>query len=302
MQDSPSLSFGAGKAFTIKSILVPLLRRPRVAQVVKWIVYGSLIINFGIYLYDDWTAFNSSLPADAPLADVLERFTTSADMLAWLGLVFLFELETYVLPDEAFKPWVIRAFLIARVFCYTSILLAAYGYTAETLENYEVTEVPGLTSLCQLADQGRHVQVDSIEYVEITADNCNILASGERFFQIANEVSVIDVPTLAHVQWIGWVDVVNAFVWLIVVALIEIEVWLQTRDRFSGRLMESVRQIKTIGYAVLSMDAIIWATTGYPMYAWDSFLWIFGFWAIELNLAEWELDRVKQLRAAAAAS
>ena len=43
MQDSPSLSFGAGKAFTIKSILVPLLRRPRVAQVVKWIVYGSLI-------------------------------------------------------------------------------------------------------------------------------------------------------------------------------------------------------------------------------------------------------------------
>ncbi|MBT8080345.1 MAG: hypothetical protein KJO31_17325 [Gammaproteobacteria bacterium] len=302
MPESPSLSPGTGNAFTIKSMLVPLLRRPRIAQAIKWIVYGSLVINFGIYLFDDWTAFNSSLPADAPLADVLERFTTSVDMLAWLGLVFLFELETYVLPDEAFKPWVIRAFLIARVVCYVSIFFAAYGYTAETLENYDIVEVPGVSSLCQLADQGRYVQVDSIEYVEISAQNCASIASGSRFFQIANEVSVIDAPTLAHVQWIGWVDVVNAVVWLIVVALIEIEVWLQTRDQFSSTLMQSIRQIKTLGYLVLSIDAVVWLVTGYPMYAWDSFLWIFGFWAIELNLAEWELDRVAQLRAAASAS
>lgn len=287
--------------FSIKSILVPLLKRPRIAQLVKWVVYCSLIINFGIYLYDDWAAFHSSLPDDAPLSDVLERFTTSVDMLAWLGLVFLFELETYVLPDEAFTPRVMKAFLVARVICYVSIFLAAYGYTVETLENYEITPADGVTDLCQIADQGKFLQTDTINYVEITSENCADVATGPEFFTIANEVSLIDAPTLAHVQWQGWIDVVNAYVWLIVVALIEIEVWLQGQDRFSSRLMKPVRQIKSLGYVILSGNAALWAATGYPMYGWDAFLWIFGFWAIELNLAEWELDRVKELRAAAAA-
>ncbi len=297
MAESTGATIESNGAFTIKSMLVPLLKRPRVAQLIKWIVYGGLVINFGIYLFDDWLAFHSSLPPDAPLADVLERFSTSTDMLAWLGLVFLFELETYVLPDEAFTPLVVRSFLVSRVICYVIIFRAAYGYTSETLENYEITEISGLTDLCQIADSGRFVQTDTITWVEISTENCDEIASGSTFYQIAQETSVIDVPTLAHVQWQGWIDVVNAYVWLVVVALIEIEVWLQGQDRFFSRLLKPVRKVKTFGYMILSINAVVWSVTGYPMYGWDAFLWIFGFWAIELNLAEWELDRVKQLRA-----
>lgn len=302
MAESTGATIGSNGTFTLKSILVPLLKRPRIAQLIKWLVYGSLVVNFGIYVVDDWLAFHSSLPPDAPLADVLERFSTSTDMLAWLGLVFLFELETYVLPDEAFTPLVVRSFLVGRVICYVLIFLAAYGYTSETLENYDTTEVSGLTDLCQIADSGRFVQTDTITWVEISTANCGEIASGSTFYQIAQETSVIDAPTLAHVQWQGWIDVVNAYVWLIVVALIEIEVWLQGQDRYSSRLLAPVRKIKTFGYFILSIDAVVWSVTGYPMYGWDAFLWIFGFWAIELNLAEWELDRVKQLRATAAAT
>jgi hypothetical protein len=94
----------------------------------------------------------------------------------------------------------------------------------------------------------------------------------------------------------GLVDICNAFVWLIVVILIEIEVWLQTIDRFSSPLLTATRQVKTLFYLVLMGNGIIWLFGSYYLYTWDAFLWIFGFWAIELNLAEWEIERVHELR------
>ena len=53
--------------------------------------------------------------------------------------------------------------------------------------------------------------------------------------------------------------------------------------------------IKTVFYGILFLNAAIWAMTSYPLYAYDQILWVVGFWAIELNLAEWEQDRLKEL-------
>ena len=61
--------------------------------------------------------------------------------------------------------------------------------------------------------------------------------------------------------------------------------------------MSAVRQAKTFFYLLLIFNIFIWFYQDYPRYAWDAFLWIFGFWAIELNLAEWEMERVEELRA-----
>ena len=44
-------------------------------------------------------------------------------------------------------------------------------------------------------------------------------------------------------------------------------------------------------------NAITWGLNDYYLYAWDSFLWICGFWAIEFNLAYWEQERLKELAA-----
>ncbi len=288
----------AVQSFTIKSLLVPLLTRPRVAQVVKWTVYLALIVNFGVYGYDDWTAYTRVLADDAPLGDVFEQFSTSIDVAAWLGLVFLFELETYSLSDEAFKGWVTKSIHVVRLVCYLGIGYAAYGYTVNTFDYYDYIEVEGLAELCQIADQGRSLQLDVIAYTPITADNCASLSAGAPYYQKAGEMSVIDTPALSHVQKLSWVDVANAFVWLIVVFLIEIEIRMQSADRFDSRSLRPLRLLKTIFYGELIINAIIWGATGYPMYAWDAFLWIFGFWAIELNLADWERERVQELAAA----
>lgn len=286
------------KFFTIKSLLVPLLMRPRVAQVVKWAVYIALTLNFGVYAYDDWMAYQRALAPGAPWSDILEQFATTIDMIAWLGLVFLFELETYALPDEAFKGWVTKIIHVVRVACYIGIAYAAYGYTVNTLDYYEYDKVSGLIELCQIADQSRSLQLDAIAYEPITAENCANVSAGPPYYQKIGEVSVIDTPVLEHAIKLGWVDVVNAFVWLIVVFLIEIEIRMQAADRFGSRVLKPVRILKTVFYGELIINAVIWVATDYPIYAWDAFLWIFGFWAIELNLAEWEQERTQELAAA----
>ena len=139
------------------------------------------------------------------------------------------------------------------------------------------------------------MQMNSIEYQEITEANCKDISTDDSFYRIDKNVSVIDRTKLEHVQWMGWIDICNSFTWIIVVLLIEIEIWMQSHDRFGGRVLDATRRTKTFLYLVLIANAIAWLLTDYYIYTWDAFLWIFGFWVIELNLAEWELERLQEI-------
>ena len=282
----------------IKRILVPLLTTPRVAQAIKWVVYLSLLVNTGQYFVDDFLAWQATYNGITPtLAETLEEFTTSIDMLAWIGLIVLLELETYQLPDEAFTRWVTRFIHGGRLLCYFGIAYAAYGYTAATLGNYNVHLIEGVNNLCQLAGQDLWLQWNLADYSAITSDACAALPQDTAFYRIEGETLVFGSSVLPYIQWMGWVDVLNAVVWLIVVALIEVEVRLQSADRFASRLLGPTRLAKSFFYFVLIGNGLLWAAQGHVLYAWDAFLWIFGFWAIELNLAEWEQERLQEIEA-----
>jgi hypothetical protein len=272
-----------------------LLAHPKVAHTVKYIVYFGILFNLGRFAWDDYSAMNAALPDNASFGDYLTQFSTTIDMLGWVGLVFLFELETYAVPDEKWTAWLATIIRVLRFACYIFIAQAAYGYTAEAIENYDATRIDGLTNLCQAADQGTSLQISTFEYVEITSANCADLSSDDSFYRISNEVSIVDESTLSHLQYQGWIDIDNAYVWLIVVFLIEFEIFMQNNDRFASPALRKVRAVKTFFYVVLIANMFIWGFTGYYLYAWDAFLWIFGFWAIELNLAEWEQDRLNEL-------
>lgn len=283
---------------TIKRFLYPLLAHPRVAHVIKYTVYVGLIFNLGRFAWDDFHAMEAALPADASFDDYLTQFATTIDMLGWVGLVFLFELETYAVPDEKWTAGLATIIRGLRLACYIMITQGAYGYTVETLELYDTRAVAGVTDICQVAEQGRSMQVSVFEYEAITAENCERLSAESAFFTVANEVSIIDQPTLDHVRFQEWINIVNAYVWLIVVFLIEVEIFMQNRDRFSSPALSAVRVTKTLFYLVLIGVMLTWFFTGYYLYSWDAFLWIFGFWAIELNLAEWEMERTGELAVA----
>ncbi len=284
-------------ALTLKRLLIPLLAKPRTKQILKWIVYSALLINFGFYFVDDYLAMRSALPPDAPFKDFLTAFSTTIDMFAWLGLVFLFELETYALPDEAFTNWLINVMRVLRAICYAMIFFAAYGYTDTLRDSYNYAQADGITSACDAAGNGTYLQTSVIDYVEITPDNCASLTDDSKFYRFAIEVSHINESLMGHVHFMYWIDVLNAVVWLIVVFLIEVEVRLQAKDRFWSPLLGVVRTSKTFFYLILIGNGVIWAATEYWLYTWDAFLWIFGFWAIELNLAEWEQWRLDQMEA-----
>lgn len=283
------------RLLTLKALFIPLLTHPQIAQAIKYTVYAGLAVNTCFYVLADYHAMQSSLPADANLDDLLTNFSTTIDMFAWLGLIALFELETYALPDEAFTrriTWLLR---LGRAVCYVSIVYAAYGYTVEALDTHVVTLVDGVDNLCAVAGQGLSMQLDVIRYVEVVAGNCAELSGDSRFFTLDGEVALVPESLLPHLRLMGWLDISNAYLWLLVVALIEVEVWLQAEDRFASTWLLVVRSVKSLAYLVLIGNGVAWAMSDYYLYAWDAFLWIFGFWAIEFNLAYWEQERMQEL-------
>lgn len=285
--------------FTIKEVMIPLLAHPKVAFVLKWTVYTWLVVNFVYYVQDDILAWRSALPPHAPLTEILQQFSTTIDVAAWLILIAVFELETFALSDDAFTPWVNRLFQTIKVLCYASIGYAAYGYLADTLELYQLVSLGYLDDLCSLAGQELSIQLDAALYEYVTAANCLSFAAGTEFYQIAGQTTVVSNPGLEELRTMGWLDVVNAVVWILVVILIDVEVHLQNADKFGSRRLSFVRQFKTFGYLLLIGACGMWFAYGYALYTWDAFLWIFGFWAIELNLADWEKERLKELQAKA---
>jgi hypothetical protein len=281
--------------FTVKSILVPLLARPRVAHAIKWTVYLALFLNFAFYIRDDLMAMQASLAPDAGLWKQLETFATSIDVAAWLLLLAVLELETHVISDAAYTRVVERVMLAVRLLCYISILSAAWGYLAVVQGYYVINSLEGVEHTCDLADRELYLQTGMVEYEEITSAVCRSMPAAHRLVRADTDESVIARETLPQVRFMSGIDVLNAWAWLLVVFLIEAEIRLQSADRFGSRALPAIRRVKSLTYLVLIGNGIIWLFTGYPLYAWDAFLWIFGFWAIELNLAEWEQERREML-------
>lgn len=283
------------RVISIKQVLLPLLAHPWVAFSLKWFVYGWLFINFLLYVQDDILAYHSSLPADASLADIILTFRTSIDVAAWLVLIVVFELETHALPDAAFTRWLDRVFTAIKGLCYTCIAYAAYGYFADTLDLYDLIPLGHIDDLCSVAGQGLFLQLDAADYSEISLASCAALNAGSEFFQIRGQTSIVSANELDSIRTMGWLDFGNAVVWIVVVILIDVEVHLQNADKFGSKRLSYARLFKMLGYGFLIGACLMWFFYGYALYTWDAFLWIFGFWAIELNLAEWEQERLKEL-------
>ena len=281
---------------SIKRFLVPLLTRPRVAQFIKWFVYISLLINTGWYAWIDHASWVAALPEDASAMDIATQISTSIDMIAWVLLVVFFELETYALPDRYWTKGMLRIVHVLRIICYVAIAFAAWGYTVETLNNYEYTQATEVTAICDVADAGVSAQLDAITWTEITSENCGAMGDDDTFYVLEGEIALIPASALPEIQFLGWFDIINAYFWIIVVLLIEVEVRMQNADRFGGPVMSTLRTAKTLFYLVLIFNCVLWLAYGYYIWSWDAFLWIFGFWAIELNLAEWEIERIEELR------
>ncbi|MEX0706720.1 MAG: hypothetical protein WD078_02055 [Woeseia sp.] len=261
----------------------------RIQQVVKWAVYSLLLINFAFYIHEDWDRAVHTLGADASWVDWAGEFATSIDEAGWFLLLFMYELETYVLDDETLKGWVAPVLHGVRIACFVMLAHTVYAYANTALDLRATTPVENAASLCDLTKQDV-TYVYNLNYTAVNSDNCASLSDASDFFWLGEDPLVTTSAGLALERELAWVDLAEAVIWLLVIFSIELVVRLQGRGVTGSAVVSTANTAKVLLYLALAGIAIYWATLSHWLYAWDEFVWIAGFATIEMNVNEWRDD------------
>ncbi|MEX1267090.1 MAG: hypothetical protein WEA08_09205, partial [Woeseia sp.] len=222
--------------------------------------------------------------------DIIEGFAATIDTAAWVVLLLMFELETWVIEDRHVSPklhWTLR---FLRATCYAVIVYAFYGYLSKLLFLYGAVPLAGANDLCSLVGNGWAYAIDFDEYELLNAGNCGVLSAGSSFMQLPTLTAVVNLPGYQEILRLAWVDVINAGVWLGVVALLEFDVQMQSRDRLHGLTKSISNWSKYIMYSILFLAAVYWGVKGDFIDFWDAFLWLLAFAFIEMNFFEWQRE------------
>ena len=259
-----------------------------VRQTIKWSVYALVIINFGFYIRNDWVIAGHTLYAGSSLLEVSRAFATTIDESAWIILLLLFELETYLLSDEPLSRAKTLLMQGVRVVCYISLAHTLYAYGVYLTEIYASVPVEGVTNLCQLIEKDLSYAFN-LAYSDINSSNCASLSSANQFFYVDPPTFFIveDAAGLAIEKELAWIDMFEAIIWLLILLSIEVAVWLQDRNIGQGIVFKGLGIAKLCLYSLLWAAAGYWIYRGHYMFAWDEFVWIAGFVAIEINIVQW---------------
>ena len=267
----------------------------------KYTVYTLLMINVYVFFAEEWAAVGHRFSGGLRLGDVIEAFAASIDTAAWVILLLMFELETFILSDEQTTKRVRITLHVLRAVCYVVIVYAFFGYLTKLLFLLGTGPMDGITDLCSLVAGGQWAYtIDLDEYEAITAANCAGFSDAGSFYQLTGLQAVVDRTGLTEITRLAWVDVINSGVWLLVVLLLEIDVRLQEHDRFEGLALRLSNMSKYLLYSILLFAAIYWGVKGDFIDFWDAFLWLVAFVFIELNVFEWRQESLEQDEAGAA--
>ena len=259
-------------------------------QLFKYSVYVFLALNVYLFFAEEILAARVQFPQGVPLGDTILAFAATIDTAAWVVLLLMFELETYVLEDHHFSPVVTVTLQGVRVLCYVFIIYAFYGYIINLTFINQTIPYPAVTDMCDLVADGWSYAVDIDEYTQLTAANCNSFTDTTMFYRFKDMFAVVDAQGLRDIRYLAWVDVINAAVWLLVVIVLEVDVYLQERNRFEGFALRASSLSKYVLYSLLLLAAIYWGIKGDFVDFWDAFLWLVAFVFIELNVFEWRQE------------
>lgn len=271
------------------------ISRGTLFQFFKYLVYAFLAMNIYWFFGEEYLAAKLLYPNGVGLLDIIGGYNATIDTAAWVVLLLMFELETYVLNDEHFTRPVAWSLHGLRVICYTFIVYAFYGYVTTLASVEAVSPMPGVTDLCQLVGQQWSYSVDFEEYTAITAANCGTFSTATEFLQFDDARAVVDAAGHVAIIGLAWIDVINAAVWLLIVVILEVDVRLQEHNLYEGWALRSSSMLKVILYSALLYAAIYWGIKGDFVDFWDAFLWLVAFVFIELNIFEWREETKEEL-------
>lgn len=259
-------------------------------QLFKYTVYVLLAANIYLFYAEESAAATLQFSNGIDAVDLIEAFSATIDTAAWVVLLLMFELETYILEDRQFTRPVTWGLHGLRALCYLFIVYAFYGYIQNLNFLHETSVIHGVTDLCSLQPGQWSWAVTLDEYAEISAANCAVLSDMSLFHQFNGMNALVDSEGLRDIRYLAWVDVINAAVWLLVVLVLEVDVRLQEHNRFEGLALRLSTAAKFVLYSVLLLAAVYWGFKGDFVDFWDAFLWLVAFVFIELNVFEWRQE------------
>ena len=269
----------------------------KVQQIVKWTVYIFLLINWGFYIVEDWNRAVHTLTAASTFLDWTAEFATSIDESAWFILLFMFELETYILEDEDWTGWVGHTVRGVRLLCIAMIAHTVYAFFITLINIQPTVPVEDVNNLCDMTSEDVSF-VYNLEYTNVTEETCGELSDATQFFWVADDPIVSDHAGLDLERRLAVADLIEVSLWVLVLLAIEIVVRLQGKGITGGAVIRTATYAQFVIYAGILSIGIYWASLGHWLYLWDEFVWIMGFAAIDMNLSEWR-DEIIEERAAA---
>jgi len=262
-----------------------ILNPHRLFNLFKYTVFMLLAYNILLWFQEDLAASAETFGDTVTWRNVVEAYSATIDTAAWVALLLLFELETAVIPDEKLKGGLKWFFTGIVAVCYVLITWAFYGYVAK----YGVITdgVPfSIADVCSLVGTEWNYIVDLDDYPPIDSTSCLAL-QGQVLFQVTGLEIIGTAASLKSAVGMAIIDIINAGTWLIIVVLLQIEVWLQLKNKLTDRLMLIAKISKGFFYAVLFVCAAYWGINGTFLDFWDAFLWLVAFIFIELNIFQW---------------
>ena len=257
----------------------------RLFQAVKYATYLALCGNVYLFLREELLSLEHTFTGGLALGEVIQVFAATIDTAAWVILLLLFELETWVLDDEQIRGWTRRALHWTRLLCGAAIVYAFTGYYAELVTLLDTVRLAGFDA-CSRLGEAWSVLVKLDKYVPLTAANCEALGAAP--LQIEGFRILAEPGVLQRARWLAWTDVINSAAWILVIILLELEVRLQLRGDLSDHIMRINKFLKFGVYGVLFLAAAYWGYAGDFLDFWDAFLWLFAFIFIELNVFDWQ--------------
>jgi hypothetical protein len=262
----------------------------RLYQFFKYAIYAFLAANVYLFYTEESAAAVLQFPEGVSLGQLREAYSATIDTLAWVVLLLMFELETWILDDRHFTKPVVLSLHGLRATCYIAIVFAFVGYVDNMLSATDVFAVAGISDLCRLPPGEWHWALTLDEYVPITASNCASLSDASSFVQFRTIPAIVDAAGQTEIARLAWVDVINGAVWILVVLVLEFDVRLQERNLLEGLALRASAVVKFVLYSMLLLAAIYWGFKGGFLDFWDAFLWLVAFVFIEMNVFEWRAE------------
>lgn len=254
-------------------------------QAFKYAIYALLAMDVGLFFVENVASTSFTNNQGLSFSDIIISFTDTIDTAAWLVLLLLLELETYVIPDEKIHGPVDMVLTSLSFACGAIILYSFYGYIGTLGVPLGFTEYNG-PDPCGLISTGVNFASSLDAYTPLGIENCAQLASGAFFNADLNMFASAD--SLSLMKRLAWLDVLNAAVWIIIVIVLELEVFLQSSKLVGTKFFAIYKWSKLLLYGTLAINVFYWGYLGQSIEAWDAFLWLIAFFFIEMNLLSWQ--------------